>query len=71
MICRLPRGVLAASKQIATGKLDEWEFVGELSLNCDLRANRGCLPAVKCRGAWRGVSGSRDPEIRARLAKAR
>jgi magnesium chelatase family protein len=39
-------GVLAASKQIETGKLDEWEFVGELSLNGDLRAIRGCLPAV-------------------------
>lgn len=36
-------GILAASEQIQPGRLDGWEFAGELSLNGDLRPIRGAL----------------------------
>jgi len=39
-------GILAASKQIPTKALDGCEFLGELSLNGELRAVRGVLPAA-------------------------
>jgi magnesium chelatase family protein len=39
-------GILAASKQIKTGRLQDCEFLGELSLNGELRRVRGVLPAA-------------------------
>ena len=39
-------GVLAASDQIPRKRLQDWEFLGELSLNGELRPVRGCLPAI-------------------------
>ena len=39
-------GVLAASGQVDSACLSEWELIGELSLNGDLRSVRGALPAV-------------------------
>lgn len=39
-------GVMAASGQLETGTLDDWECLGELSLNGELRAIRGALPAA-------------------------
>ena len=39
-------GILAASKQIPGTTLDECEFLGELSLNGELRSVRGVLPAA-------------------------
>ena len=47
-------GVLASSKQLQAGALDEWEFLGELSLSGELRAVNGCLPAmIRAREAGR------------------
>ena len=43
-------GILAASGQIATDKLNQFEFIGELALSGELRHVRGILPAaVQCR----------------------
>lgn len=43
-------GILAASGQIPTKKLKEFEFIGELALSGELREIRGVLPAaVQCR----------------------
>jgi magnesium chelatase family protein len=39
-------GILAASRQIPGGKLNEFEFYGELALNGDLRSVPGMLPAA-------------------------
>lgn len=39
-------GILAASKQIPSDKLDDMEFVGELALSGDLRAVRGSISAA-------------------------
>jgi len=39
-------GILAASKQIPGESFDDCEFLGELSLNGELRAVRGVLPAA-------------------------
>lgn len=39
-------GVLAASEQIPMGILEEYEFIGELSLGGQLRAVRGVLPTA-------------------------
>lgn len=39
-------GILAASQQLATESLAQYEFVGELGLNGELRAVPGCLPAA-------------------------
>jgi magnesium chelatase family protein len=39
-------GILAASKQIPSDTLDDCEFLGELSLNGELRSVRGVLPAA-------------------------
>jgi magnesium chelatase family protein len=39
-------GILAASKQIPGTELEESEFLGELSLNGELRSVRGVLPAA-------------------------
>jgi len=47
-------GILAASKQIPVKALDGCEFLGELSLNGELRAVRGVLPAaIRCRDCKR------------------
>ena len=43
-------GILAASGQIPTEKLKEFEFIGELALSGELREIKGVLPAaVQCR----------------------
>lgn len=43
-------GILAASGQIPTEKLEQFEFIGELALSGELREIRGVLPAaVQCR----------------------
>jgi len=39
-------GILAASNQIPDERFDNYEFLGELSLNGELRAVRGVLPAA-------------------------
>ncbi len=39
-------GILAASGQIPTDKLDQYEFIGELALSGELRAIRGALPVA-------------------------
>lgn len=39
-------GVLAASRQIPRKRLDQYEFLGELSLTGEVRPVSGCLPAV-------------------------
>jgi len=39
-------GILAASKQVRRTAFDDCEFVGELSLNGELRSVRGVLPAA-------------------------
>ena len=39
-------GVMAASSQLETGTLADWECLGELSLNGELRPIRGALPAA-------------------------
>lgn len=39
-------GILAASGQIPSDKLDEYEFVGELALGGELREIKGVLPAA-------------------------
>ncbi len=41
-------GILAASKQIPGTAFDDCEFLGELSLNGELRSVRGVLPAAIC-----------------------
>lgn len=42
-------GILAASKQVPEDLIDQWEFVGELSLSGDLRKVKGVLPvAMAC-----------------------
>ncbi len=47
-------GILAASRQIPSDTLSEYEFVGELALNGDLRPVRGVLPmALAARNASR------------------
>ncbi len=49
-------GILAASGQIPTGKLAEFEFLGELALGGALRGVRGVLPAaLACRAAGRAL----------------
>jgi len=39
-------GILAASQQIPTAELDQYEFLGELALSGQLRPVRGVLPAA-------------------------
>jgi magnesium chelatase family protein len=39
-------GILAASKQVRSTAFDDCEFLGELSLNGELRSVRGALPAA-------------------------
>jgi len=39
-------GILAASEQIPTDSLSQFEFIGELALSGDLRGIRGVLPAA-------------------------
>ena len=49
-------GILAASRQISADNLDEYEFVGELALNGEVRSVRGVLPmALEARNANRQV----------------
>lgn len=43
-------GILAASGQIPADTLDQYEFLGELSLSGDLQAIRGILPAAMAAG---------------------
>lgn len=39
-------GILVASRQLKTDRLDEFEFLGELSLAGEVRGVAGCLPAI-------------------------
>ncbi len=39
-------GILAASEQVPSDKLDDHEFVGELALSGDIRAVRGAIPTA-------------------------
>jgi len=39
-------GILAASKQVSNGQLDDFEFIGELSLSGELKPVRGVLPSA-------------------------
>lgn len=49
-------GILAASRQISAEQLLQYEFIGELALNGDLRPVRGILPmALEARKAQRQV----------------
>ncbi len=49
-------GILAASRQIPASPLDDYEFLGELSLSGELRAVRGALPAaLHCHKAGRSL----------------
>jgi len=49
-------GILAASRQIPSNELSQYEFVGELALNGELRPVRGILPmALEARNAKRQV----------------
>ncbi len=49
-------GILAASRQIPSVPLDDYEFLGELSLGGELRPIRGALPAaLHCHKAGRSL----------------
>ena len=49
-------GILAASRQIPSPPLDDYEFLGELSLGGELRPIRGALPAaLHCHKAGRSL----------------
>ncbi len=49
-------GILAASRQIPADNLAQYEFIGELALNGELRPVRGILPmALEARNALRQV----------------
>ncbi len=49
-------GILAASNQISADELSQYEFIGELALNGDLRPVRGVLPmAIEARNSKRQV----------------
>ncbi len=49
-------GILAASRQIPSDDLSQYEFIGELALNGELRPVRGILPmALEARNAQRQV----------------
>lgn len=43
-------GILAASEQVPTEPLEQYEFIGELALSGEIRPVRGCLPAVLASG---------------------
>jgi magnesium chelatase family protein len=49
-------GILAASGQVPKDSLGQWEFLGELGLNGELRPVRGVLPAaIAARASGRGL----------------
>jgi magnesium chelatase family protein len=61
-------GVMAASGQLSADDLTGWEFLGELSLNGELRAVRGCLPAaIKARDCGRKLLVPRENAAEAGL----
>jgi len=63
-------GVLAASKQVDRERLGQWELLGELSLNGDLRGIKGCLPAaIAAREAGRKLIVPRDNAAEAGLVE--
>jgi magnesium chelatase family protein len=63
-------GILAASKQIPGKALDDCEFLGELSLNGELRAVRGVLPAaIRSRDCERKLIVPADNSAEAALVK--
>lgn len=63
-------GVMAASGQLSNDDLAGWEFLGELSLNGELRAVRGCLPAaIKARAAGRKLVVPRENAAEAGLVQ--
>ncbi len=61
-------GILAASGQIPTDKLEQYEFIGELALTGSLRSVRGILPAaIQTAQMKRTLLVSRDNAAEARL----
>ena len=63
-------GILAASKQIPGTIFDDYEFLGELSLNGELRSVRGVLPAaIRCRDCNRTLIIPAVNEAEAALVK--
>jgi magnesium chelatase family protein len=64
-------GVLAASNQIPTASLGDYEFIGELSLNGELRSTKGSLPAaIACAAAKRKLICCADNALEASLSEA-
>ena len=64
-------GILAASGQVPDGALDGYEFLGELSLNGNLRAVQGVLPAaIRARDASRSLVMPRTNAAEAALVKS-
>ncbi|GGX58362.1 YifB family Mg chelatase-like AAA ATPase [Saccharospirillum salsuginis] len=62
-------GILVASDQIKGDGLEEYEFLGELSLSGDVRAGPGALPAaIACTAAGRTLVTSLDNANEAALA---
>src|SRR5512139_803527 len=63
-------GILAASGQIPTANLDQYECVGELSLGGELRAINGVLPiAIQARNQQRKLILPRQNTAEAALVK--
>ena len=63
-------GILAASKQIPNTAFEDYEFLGELSLNGELRSVRGVLPAaIRCRDSNRTLIIPLANEAEAALVK--
>lgn len=61
-------GILAASDQILSDKLNQYEFVGELALTGELRAIKGVLPvALSCTEAKRTLIVPTDNALEAGL----
>ncbi len=62
-------GILVASDQLKGDDLDEYEFLGELSLSGDVRAGPGALPAaIACTASGRTLVTSLDNANEAALA---
>ena len=63
-------GILAASQQVPADLLEQWEFIGELSLSGDLRNVKGLLPvAIGCQRAQRKLCLPRQSVREASLVK--
>lgn len=63
-------GILVASRQLPRTALEDYEFIGELSLDGSLRSIPGALPvALACRGSGRKLIAPRDNGAEAALAE--